>query len=1030
MKRGFDYPAFKLKIHANAFNSTGVKSICSYSLHCIFYYAVFLAIFRGYPSSTETDIMNNPKLQKVAFNAKFVRYLFGLLIILILNHPAAVAQTFALVGSTASTSSSSGLSSSTSTGTRNERHTCIYTATELSTAGLSANNVITGIAWDKTGDASYVANDLTIRIWLKHNTATTFPASPTFTTETGAATLVYESTSGTIPADSGWLTYNFNTPFVWNGSDAVQVITELIRPASWTATGFSWRTITSTTNAAANSSAASASPPATLTRTGTRPYIRLEVATTGNDAALTAMNTPVSGAPGAQNINVVLRNTGSVTLTSATISWVINGSTPVVYNWSGSLLSGNSQVVTLSSQTFALGTNTVTAAITGANGIPDINAANNVITKTIETCFPLSGNYTINNLLPSSATNFTSFNDLASRLSSCGVSGNVIVSVNAASGPYAEQVTFLNIPGLSASSTITVNGNGRTVTATTTAANRHIIRLKDLQYFTIKKLKIDMNPASAGGFIGIHIMGSGHHITLDSNEVDMKNATSTLFGAYVASGSETSILETGLFHNLSFTNNKATGGGYGVSVFGLVTDLAANIVISGNQFLDFNSNAVYLRETNGAMVHDNFFNKSAGAVGVTNGIQLAQSANVNGNIYNNYFKMSQTNGALRAIYLFAGTGHKVYNNVITDIQSESGEVTGIHLRTASTAPQVYNNTIAFNHESATTGNLFGIRIETANTGAVLRNNVININQTTSGFKAGIYLSSNSGISTSFNSNNNLLWIPGGNVAGYANVTTPTSIAANLTAWQASGQDMNSVEANPQMYGAALPIPTNPSVADLGVTYGGLTTDIQGNARNLTTPDFGAYEYLLPLPVTLTRFYGERRAGIDNLYWHTASEKNSKGYEIEQSDDGIHFEAIGYVVSLYDGNNNHPAAYSFENKHHFYTGVIYYRLQQIDKNGRSTYSDIIRVDGKNNNSMGVSVYPNPVVEKVNLQIIAPQAGVAVISIVDFQGKEVLRRTRALIEGIQLIELDVNSIVAGTYFLNVSTEHEQTTYKFVK
>lgn len=976
--------------------------------------------------------MNNQKLQKVALTVKFAKYLLSWLTIALLTYSGATAQTFALVGTIASTTSSSGLSSSTTTGTRNERHACIYTSAELSTAGLAANNVITGIAWDKTGAASYAANDLTIRIWLKHSTATTFPASPTFTTETGAATLVYETTSGTIPADSGWLSYNFNTPFVWNGTDAVQVITELIRPASWTATGFSWRTISSTTNAAANASAASASPSATLTRTGTRPYIRLELATTGNDAALTAINAPVSGVPGAQNIDVVLRNTGSVTLTSAGISWGINGSIPVIYNWSGSLLSGSSQVVTLTSQTFALGTNTVAASITSANGATDINAANNNITKTVETCFPLSGNnYTINNLSPSSSTNFVSFNDFASRLSSCGVNGNVVVSVAPASGPYTEQVTFSEIPGLGASANITINGNGRTITTTTTAANRHVIRLKDLQYFTIKNLRIDMNVASAGGFMGIHIMGSGDHITLDSNEVDMKTATSTLFGAYVASGSETSILETGTFHNLNFTNNKATGGGYGVSLFGLVTDLATNIVISGNQFLDFNSNGVYLRETNGAMVHDNFFNKSAGAVGVTNGIQLAQSANVNGNIYNNYFKMSQSNGALRAIYLFAGTGHKVYNNVITDIQSGSGEVTGIQLRTASTAPQVYNNTIAINHESATTGNLYGIRIETANTGAILRNNVINISQTTSAFKAGIYLSAASGISASFNSNNNLFSIPGGQVAGYANVTTPTAIAANLTAWQTSGQDANSVEADPQMYSAVLPIPTNSSVANLGVPYGGLTTDIQGNARSATTPDFGAYEYVLPLPITLTRFYGERRSGIDYLYWHTAQEKNNRGYEVEQSDDGIRFETLGYVASLSsDGNSNHPLAYSFEDKHHFRTSVSYYRLKQIDKNGRAVHSNIIRIEGNVTKSQRILLYPNPVTDKATLQIISPEAGEVFISIVDLQGKEVFRKTNTIMQGVQLMELDVAGIAAGTYFLKVYTEQEQTTHKFVK
>jgi hypothetical protein len=949
---------------------------------------------------------------------RYLRYALNGLLLLLLTCTGAHAQTLAVVGTAASTSSLSGLSSSTTSGTRNERHACIYSAAELSAAGLSANSILTGIAWEKTGDASYAGNDLTIRIWLKHSATTTFSASPVFSTETTSATQVYETATGTIPAAAGWLPFNFDAPFTWNGTDAIEVITELIRPASWTVTGFSWRTITSVTNAAANASAASSSPPASLTRTGTRPQIRLEVATAGNDAALTAMPAPVSGIPGAQNIDVVLRNTGSATLTAAGIAWTINGSAPVTYNWTGSLQPGAGTAVTLTSQSFALGTNVITATVTSANGSADAGAGNNTQSKTVETCFPLSGNYTINGTIAPSATNFSSFTDLAAKLSSCGVGGNVTVNVTTGSGPYNEQVTFAGIPGLGPTATVTINGNANVITATTTTENRHIIRLRDLQYFTINDLKIQMDTTSPGGFMGIHIMGSGHHIALNNNEVDMKAETSTLFGGLIASGSESSILETGTFHNLNFTNNKIIGGGYGVSVFGLVTDLATNIIISGNQFFDFNSNGVYLRETNGAVVNNNLFHKTAGAGGVTNGVQMAQTANVNASIYNNYFKVSQANGGLRAIYLFAGTGHKVYNNVITDIQSTSGEITGIQLRAAATAPQVYNNTIAINHTAGTSGNLYGIRLETANTGAVLRNNVVNISQATTGFKAGIMLSAATGVSASFSSNNNLFWIPGAQVAGYTNVTTPTGLAANLAAWQGLGQDANSTEADPQMFSATLPIPTNAAVANLGVPYAGLTTDIQGNTRNAVTPDLGAYEYSLPLPVKLVRFYGERRSGVDKLYWHTSKEENNAGFDIEQSANGTDFLPVGHVSSLAPGgNSSHLCSYSFENKH-IQEAVSYYRLKQIDKDGRFFYSTIVKLNGTVNNTWEVSLFPNPASAQASLRIVAGEAENATIIISDLQGREIIRSEKQLVRGPQVIALDMASLPGGTYILKVS------------
>src|SRR5687767_5858173 len=205
------------------------------------------------------------------------------------------AQKIATIGSVNSTTNLSGLTVSTTAGERVERHTCIYSVAELTAAGMTGNDLIYNIAWEKTGVASYSGTDLTIRIWLKHVATTTFAANPTFLTETGSATQVYETTTGTIPATTGWLNFNFNmTTFTWNGGDNIQVITELVRPTSWTATGFSWRTISSLTNAAATASGTTATVPATLTRTGTRPQVRFEIAAPGHDAALVRFPNPVS----------------------------------------------------------------------------------------------------------------------------------------------------------------------------------------------------------------------------------------------------------------------------------------------------------------------------------------------------------------------------------------------------------------------------------------------------------------------------------------------------------------------------------------------------------------------------------------------------------------------------------------------------------------------------------------------------------------------------------------------------------------
>lgn len=456
---------------------------------------------------------------------------------------------------------------------------------------------------------------------------------------------------------------------------------------------------------------------------------------------------------------------------------------------------------------------------------------------------PLSGDYTIDSALPTGGANFQSFSDFAASLNANGVSGHVTATVEPGSGPYQEQVVFSNIAGTGPNATVTLEGSGETISAVTTTTNRHVVRLANCQYFTVNNLRVVWDPASTGGFYAIHIFGTGNHITVSNCEVDMLSTTSTLYGAYIASGSETSILTTGDFHNLLFTGNSSQGGGYGVSVFGLVSPLASNIEISNNQLINAHSNAIYIRETDGVNIHHNFIDKTTSNVTGWNAIQIAQAANINANIHNNYIQVSQTaNGTMtfRGIYLFNGAGHKVYNNIITNINLQSGNVKGIEVRTGGTAPQIYFNTISIDNPENTTGNLYGISEELSNTNAVLRNNLISITQPGTGLKSGLVIGSTANPMTAFNSDYNIIHVPGGNVAQRG--TLSPTFYPTLANWQSvSGQDANSYSDDPVLESLILPKPTNLALNDKGIAFGGLTIDYFGIGRG-TPPDIGAIEF--------------------------------------------------------------------------------------------------------------------------------------------------------------------------------------------
>jgi hypothetical protein len=456
---------------------------------------------------------------------------------------------------------------------------------------------------------------------------------------------------------------------------------------------------------------------------------------------------------------------------------------------------------------------------------------------------PLAGNYTINSGTATSGTNFQSFNAFASSINTNGISANVVVTVAPGTGPYNEQVVINTVTGAGPTATVLLEGSGEKISALTTTTQRHVVRLSNVSYFTINNLQVEWNAASTGGFYGIHLLNTADHVTISNCEINMLGTTSTLYGAIVASGDPTSILATGDFHNINITGNQCTGGGYGASVFGLVSNLASNINISGNTFYDFHSNGIYLRETDGAIVSNNIFDKRTSNVTSCNAIQVAQAANINAQIFNNDISVTQiNNGALsiRGIYLFNGTGHKVYNNTIHDIRLTSGNFTGIEVRTGGTAPEISFNTVAITNASSTTGDLIGIAEELSNTNAILRNNNISITQTSSGLKTGLMLGATSSLTTALNSNYNNIYVPSGNIA-VKGTLTPVPYPTMLSWRNASGQDMNSKNLDPVFTSAALALPTSTFLDNSGIGVAGITTDITGATRS-TPPDVGAYEF--------------------------------------------------------------------------------------------------------------------------------------------------------------------------------------------
>lgn len=113
-----------------------------------------------------------------------------------------------------------------------------------------------------------------------------------------------------------------------------------------------------------------------------------------------------------------------------------------------------------------------------------------------------------------------------------------------------------------------------------------------------------------------------------------------------------------------------------------------------------------------------------------------------------------------------------------------------------------------------------------------------------------------------------------------------------------------------------------------------------------------------LPVELLFFIATSETSTVTLEWATASEVNNYGFNIERSfQDSLHFEAIGFVPG--SGTSTSRKDYFYIDDPVTTSGLYFYRLKQIDREGSFKYSNIVSVYVLITN---IQRHPNPFVEK--------------------------------------------------------------------
>ncbi|MES2779894.1 MAG: T9SS type A sorting domain-containing protein, partial [Bacteroidota bacterium] len=188
--------------------------------------------------------------------------------------------------------------------------------------------------------------------------------------------------------------------------------------------------------------------------------------------------------------------------------------------------------------------------------------------------------------------------------------------------------------------------------------------------------------------------------------------------------------------------------------------------------------------------------------------------------------------------------------------------------------------------------------------------------------------------------------------------------------------------------------------------------------------------LAPLPVEFTYLTAENDNGNVNLNWETASETNNIGFEVERSFDSRTFKNIGFVNGA--GNSNRSLAYQFNDLNPFTTAsTVYYRLRQVDRNGKFTYSQVVKVSESAETINALSVYPNPFKTSYTVSFNALTEGIATLEMTDIQGRIVSSQTSAVTLGTNIVPMNkISSLEIGVYFVRLTKDGETTVTKLVK
>jgi len=174
-----------------------------------------------------------------------------------------------------------------------------------------------------------------------------------------------------------------------------------------------------------------------------------------------------------------------------------------------------------------------------------------------------------------------------------------------------------------------------------------------------------------------------------------------------------------------------------------------------------------------------------------------------------------------------------------------------------------------------------------------------------------------------------------------------------------------------------------------------------------------------LPVSLLNLSATPKESSIILTWATAMEQDNAGFEVQRRTDNGEWYKIGYVKGA--GTSSSTRNYSYTDEK-LASGRYYYRLRQIDMDGRFEFSPVVSavIGGAENFSLDQN-YPNPFRGETIIRYSLPQKASVKLTLYDMHGRLVRTLVNGSKEkGTHAVTINSSTLSSGLYYYKLESD----------